>query len=79
MVIMLVLVIFLVVLDYGCLYYGVVLFLIIVFFMLLLNYKVNIRFFLIYSVLYVILVCIFFMNVMVGVSDVFLLKLDLIK
>ena len=43
------------------------------------NYKVNIRFSPIYSVLYVILVCTFFMNVMVGVSDVFLSKLDLTK
>ena len=43
------------------------------------NYKVNIRFSPIYSVLYVILACTFFMNVMVGVSDIFLSKLDLTK
>ena len=52
---------------------------IIAFSMSLPNYKVNIRFSPIYSVLYVILVCTFFMNVMVGVSDVFLSKLDLTK
>lgn len=66
-------------LDYGRSYYGAVLFLIIAFSMSLPNYKVNIRFSPIYSVLYVILVCTFFMNVMVGVSDVFLSKLDLTK
>lgn len=66
-------------LTYGRSYYGAVLFLIIAFSMSLPNYKVNIRFSPIYSVLYVILACTFFMNVMVGVSDIFLSKLDLTK
>ena len=66
-------------LDYGRSYYGAVLFLIIAFSMSLPNYKVNIRFSPIYSVLYVILACTFLMNVMVGVSDVILSNLDLTK
>lgn len=66
-------------LDYGRSYYGAILFLIIAFSMSLPNYKVNIRFSPIYSVLYVIFVCSFFMNVMVGVSDIILSKLDLTK
>ncbi|EGO2703010.1 DUF3329 domain-containing protein [Enterococcus faecalis] len=66
-------------LTYGRSYYGAVLFLIIAFSMSLPNYKVNIRFSPIYSVLYVILACTFLMNVMVGVSDVILSNLDLTK
>ncbi|EGO8564222.1 DUF3329 domain-containing protein [Enterococcus faecalis] len=76
---MLVLIISPTALTYGRSYYGAVLFLIIAFSMSLPNYKVNIRFFPIYSVLYVILVCTFLMNVMVGVSDVILSNLDLTK
>ncbi|HAP3802529.1 DUF3329 domain-containing protein [Enterococcus faecalis] len=76
---MLVLIISPTALTYGRSYYGAVLFLIIAFSMSLPNYKVNIRFSPIYSVLYVILACAFFMNVMAGVSDVILSNLDLTK
>ncbi|EHB6450818.1 DUF3329 domain-containing protein [Enterococcus faecalis] len=76
---MLVLIISPTALTYGRSYYGAVLFLIIAFSMSLPNYKVNIRFSPIYSVLYVILACAFFMNVMAGVSDVILSKLNLTK